>query len=105
MIMSPVASRRRQRMTQKIERVVQVDVGQERRDHRALPCPLVTDRHDPVFQNARLEPLADQADDTSSARSRKDSGMLRRSALAVVRLMTSSNLVGCSIAGAERISL
>src|SRR5215475_12837531 len=67
MIMSPVASRRRQRMTQKIERVVQVDVGQERRDHRALPYPLVTDRHDPVFQNARLEPLADQADDAPVA--------------------------------------
>jgi hypothetical protein len=41
--------------------------GQERRDHRALPCPLVTDRHDPVFQNARLEPLADQADDAPVA--------------------------------------
>jgi hypothetical protein len=33
---------------------------------------------------------------TSSARSRNDSGMIRLSALAVVTLMTSSNLVGCS---------
>ena len=33
---------------------------------------------------------------TSSARSRKVSGNLRQSALATVRLMTSSNLVGCS---------
>jgi transposase len=33
---------------------------------------------------------------TSSARSRNDSGTVRPSALAVVRLMTSSNLVGCS---------
>ena len=33
---------------------------------------------------------------TSSARSRNGSGMFRPSALAVVRLMTSSNLVGCS---------
>src|SRR5262245_55820096 len=33
---------------------------------------------------------------TSSARSRKDSVIVRPSALAVVRLMTRSNLVGCS---------
>src|SRR5262249_16851449 len=33
---------------------------------------------------------------TSSARSRKDSGSLRPSALATVRLTTSSNFVGCS---------
>src|SRR5262249_14303403 len=33
---------------------------------------------------------------TSSARSRKDSGIVRPSALAVVRLMMRSNLVGCS---------
>jgi hypothetical protein len=32
---------------------------------------------------------------TSSARSRKDSGMVRPSALAVLRLKTSSKLVGC----------
>src|SRR4029077_9889888 len=33
---------------------------------------------------------------TSSARSRNDSGIIRPSALAVVRLRTNSNLVGCS---------
>src|SRR5262249_36887438 len=33
---------------------------------------------------------------TSSARSKNDSGMVRPSALAVVKLMTRSNLVGCS---------
>src|SRR5262249_51220994 len=33
---------------------------------------------------------------TSSARSRNEFGIVRPSALAVVRLMTSSNLVGCS---------
>src|SRR5262249_50036597 len=33
---------------------------------------------------------------TSSARSKNESGIVRPSALAVVRLMTSSNLVGCS---------
>jgi hypothetical protein len=32
---------------------------------------------------------------TSSARSKKDSGIVKPSALAVVRLMTRSNLVGC----------
>ena len=46
-----------------IEYVVQVDVGQERRDDRALPCPPLTDGHDPVFHDARLEPFADEADD------------------------------------------
>src|SRR5215813_11649241 len=34
---------------------------------------------------------------TLSARSRNDSGVVSPSALAVVRLMTRSNLVGCSI--------
>jgi hypothetical protein len=34
---------------------------------------------------------------TSSARSRIDSGIVMPSALAVLRLTTSSNLVGCSI--------
>jgi hypothetical protein len=33
---------------------------------------------------------------TSSARARSDSGMVRPRALAVLRLITSSNLVGCS---------
>src|SRR5262249_6242523 len=33
---------------------------------------------------------------TSSARDRNDSGIVRPSAFAVVRLMTKSNLVGCS---------
>src|SRR4029077_16278083 len=50
-----------------VEHVVQIDVGQERRDHRALPCPPLTDGHDPVFHDARLEPFADQADDTPVA--------------------------------------
>src|SRR5450631_2133556 len=34
---------------------------------RSLPGPLVTDRHDPVFQDACLEPFLDQADGTSVA--------------------------------------
>jgi len=33
---------------------VQVDIGKERRDYRALPGSPFTDVHDPVFQHARL---------------------------------------------------
>jgi hypothetical protein len=32
-------------------------------DHRALSRPYLTDRDDPVFQDTRLEPFADEADD------------------------------------------
>src|SRR4030081_2714484 len=46
-----------------IEHVVQVDVGEQRRNHRALPRPLLTDRDDPVLQHARPQPFLDQADD------------------------------------------
>jgi hypothetical protein len=46
---------------------MQVDVGEQRRDYRALSRPLITDRDDSVFQNARLQPLLDQADDASVA--------------------------------------
>jgi hypothetical protein len=53
---------------------------------------------------ARCRRTAEQRDEfaapdhsiTSSARARSDSGMVSPSALAVVRLITSSNLVGCS---------
>ena len=31
------------------------------------PVPLVTDRHDPVFEDARLQPFPDQADDAPVA--------------------------------------
>ena len=47
----------------KVEDVMQVDVAEQRRDHRALPRPPLTDRRDPVFQDARLQPFLDQADD------------------------------------------
>jgi len=46
-----------------IEPVVQVDVGQQRRDHRSLPRPPVARRHDSLFQDARFQPFLDQADD------------------------------------------
>lgn len=42
---------------------------------------------------------------TSSARSRSDSGIVKRSALAVLRLTTSSNLVGCSTGGRLRAAV
>src|SRR5271166_4644362 len=46
-----------------IEDIVQVDIGKQRRDHRTLPRPLLTDRHRPLFEDARPQPFADQADD------------------------------------------
>jgi hypothetical protein len=46
---------------------VQVDIGKQRRDHRPLPCPPLTRRHDPILQDARPEPFQDQADDASVA--------------------------------------
>jgi hypothetical protein len=45
------------------ETVVQVGVGQKRRYHRPLSGALFTDRHDSIFENARLEPFLDQAED------------------------------------------
>src|SRR5262249_9377088 len=45
-----------------IEDVVQVDVCKKWRCHRPLPGPLVTNRHDSVFEDARPQPLLDQAD-------------------------------------------
>src|SRR5262249_25873197 len=50
-----------------IEGIVQVDVIEQRRDHRALPRPLVTDRDDSVLQYTRLQPLPYQADDARVA--------------------------------------
>jgi hypothetical protein len=46
-----------------VEDVMQVDVGKQRRRHRSLPGSPVTDRHRPVFRDARLKPFLDQADD------------------------------------------
>jgi hypothetical protein len=51
----------------KIERVEPVHFGEQRRNHRALPRALLTDRDDPVLQHARLQPLLDQADDARIA--------------------------------------
>jgi hypothetical protein len=50
-----------------IEDVVQVDVGKKRRYYRPLSGPLVTNRHDSVFEDARPGPFLDQADDARIA--------------------------------------
>ena len=50
-----------------IEHVVQVDVGEQRRDHRSLPGSRLADPDGPVLQNTRLQPLADEADDAPIA--------------------------------------
>ena len=46
-----------------VEDVVQVDVGEQRRDRRALPRPPARDLDPSVFENARLQPFLDQAED------------------------------------------
>src|SRR5712671_2379190 len=46
-----------------IEDIVQVDVGKQWRRHRTLPRSPVTDRHRSIFENARPQPLLDEADD------------------------------------------
>ena len=45
-----------------VEDVVQVDIGEQREIYRALPCPRLTNRHDPIFKDARLQPFLDEAD-------------------------------------------
>src|SRR6267143_1850810 len=57
------ALRAAHRSNPQVEDVVQVDVGKPWRRHRTLPRSPVTDRHDPIFENARPQPLLDQADD------------------------------------------
>src|SRR5262249_46826064 len=73
-------------------------VGHEGAD---APHPLALLR--PRRDRPRCRGAAEQRDElatphsiTSSARNRNDSGIVRPSALAVVRLMIRSNLVGCS---------
>src|SRR6202163_637759 len=43
-----------------VEDVVQVDVGEQRRDHRTLSRTPVTCAHDSVFQDTHLQPFLDQ---------------------------------------------
>ena len=53
----------------------------------------------------RHEPTTDPSHSiTSSARARSEGGTSRPSALAVFRLMTSSNLVGCSIGSSDGLA-
>src|SRR5262245_14274585 len=57
------------------------------RPRRKRPCRRAADQRDELAAPHSI---------TSSARSRNDSGMASSSALAVVRLITRSNLLGCS---------
>ena len=50
-----------------VEAVVQVDIRKQRRDDRPLPGSPFTDSHDLIFENARLQPFLDQADDAAVA--------------------------------------
>jgi hypothetical protein len=45
-----------------IKDVVEVDVREHRRNHRALARPLLLDRHDPVFEDAGSQPFLDEDD-------------------------------------------
>src|ERR1700758_588147 len=50
-----------------VEDLVQIDVGEQRRNHRSLPRPPITGSHDSVFEHPRLEPFLDQANDAPVA--------------------------------------
>src|SRR5262249_40272061 len=77
-------------------------IGKCREEHADAPYPLALLR--PRHERPRRRRAAEQRDEfapgahsiTSSARASSVSGTTRPSALAVVRLTTSSNLVGCS---------
>src|SRR5215469_9749760 len=57
-----------------IEYVVQVDVAEKRGDHRALAGSTVSYGYDSAFEDARLEPFTDQADDACRQRGVPGSG-------------------------------
>ena len=46
---------------------MQVDIGEERRDHRALTRSPVIHCYDPVFEDTRPQPFLDQVDDAPVA--------------------------------------
>src|SRR6478609_2347993 len=50
-------------LSPKVEAVMQVDIGEDRRNHRALACSPVINCHDPVFEYTRSQPFLDEADD------------------------------------------
>jgi hydrophobe/amphiphile efflux-1 (HAE1) family protein len=50
-------------LSPKVEAVMQVDIGEDRRNYRALACSPVIDCHDPVFEYTRSQPFLDEADD------------------------------------------
>src|SRR5208283_4317701 len=54
-------------LSPEIEDIVQVDVREQRRDHRALARPLFLYRHDPVFENAGPQPFLNEPEDARVA--------------------------------------
>src|SRR5262245_1847669 len=81
-----------------LARLSQRIVGSTVMEHADAPHPLAllrARRERPRSSAAERDELAALHSITSSARSRNDSGMVRPSVFAVVRLMTRSNLVGC----------
>ena len=50
-----------------VEDVVEIDVGKQRRNHRALTRPLLLNRHDPVFEDTGSQPFLDEPEDARVA--------------------------------------
>src|SRR4029077_11417418 len=50
-------------LSPKVEAVMQVDIGEDRRNHRPLACSPVIHCHDPVFEYPRSQPFLAEADD------------------------------------------
>src|SRR5215472_17004667 len=50
-------------LSPEVEAVMQVNIGEDRRNHRALACSPVIDCHDPVFEYACSQPFLEEADD------------------------------------------
>ena len=52
-------------LSPKIEAVMQVDVGKERRNHRTLTRSPIIDRHDPIFEDAGFRSASTSKTDPS----------------------------------------
>src|SRR5208283_5675731 len=46
-----------------IEDVVEIDVGEQRRNHRTLTRPCLLDHHNPIFENTGPQPFLDEPED------------------------------------------
>ena len=63
---------------------------------KAFAASVAGSRRGPAIAGTACQSLAAPYSITSSARDRIDGGMVRPSAFAVLRLMTNSNVVGCT---------